>query len=184
MKTQKGFTLIELLVVIAIIGLLSSIVTSTTSASRVKARESKRYQEARSVQLALELYAADHDGMFPAVGDSTNLLVCNHVEQSAAIDVLEEELVPTYISQIPVDPSVNDALCYRYMSSDDAGDGLAKQAVFSFTSEVTKQWDADPALIGIAVGEPDLVTYEDSGYPDAADKILNTSFDRTGSSVN
>jgi len=65
---KKGFTLIELMVVISIIGVLSTIVVSTTSAARAKARDSKRISEIKQIQLGLELYINTH-GTLPVPYD-------------------------------------------------------------------------------------------------------------------
>jgi len=71
MKTNKGFTLIELLVVIAIIGLLSSVILTSLSAARAKARDSARVSQLGELQKAYELYYAGH-GCYPAVGSQDN----------------------------------------------------------------------------------------------------------------
>lgn len=65
MKTKnknKGFTLIELLMVVSIIGLLSSIVMSSLSTAREKAKISKIVQEKHQADLFLELYQAEYGG--------------------------------------------------------------------------------------------------------------------------
>jgi type II secretory pathway pseudopilin PulG len=46
-------------VVISIIGLLSSVVMASLNTARSKARDSKRIQDIRQIQLALELYKND-----------------------------------------------------------------------------------------------------------------------------
>lgn len=56
MPKNKGFTLIELLVVIAIIGILSSVVLASLNTARVKARDTRRVADIKSIQLALEFY--------------------------------------------------------------------------------------------------------------------------------
>ncbi|MBI2097968.1 MAG: type II secretion system protein [Candidatus Vogelbacteria bacterium] len=64
--SKRGFTLIELLVVIAIISLLSSIVLASLGEARAKARDSKRVQDLIQLRNALEQYALDHNGLYPA----------------------------------------------------------------------------------------------------------------------
>ena len=59
-RKKNGFTLIELMVVIAIVSLLSAIVIASLSASRVKAKDSKKVQISHQIQVALELYKNDH----------------------------------------------------------------------------------------------------------------------------
>ena len=63
--TNRGFTLIELLVVIAIIGILSSVVVASLNSARKKARDARRVDEIKSLQLALELYFDANAGKYP-----------------------------------------------------------------------------------------------------------------------
>ena len=63
---RKGFTLLELLVVVAIIGLLASIILASMKNAREKARYSRTKEELHQFATALELYASDHNGMYPA----------------------------------------------------------------------------------------------------------------------
>lgn len=65
-KPQKGFTLIELLVVVAIISLLSSVVLGALNDARAKARDRALVQQAKQIQIALELYK-DKYGFYPAI---------------------------------------------------------------------------------------------------------------------
>ena len=66
MKKNKGFTLIELLVVIAIIGILSSVVLASLNTARLKARDTRRVSDIKSIQLALEFYY-DSLGAYPTL---------------------------------------------------------------------------------------------------------------------
>ena len=64
-KEKHGFTLIELMVVIAIIGILSTLAVVSLGNARVRARDSKRLADMRSLQSALEIYYTDQQS-YPA----------------------------------------------------------------------------------------------------------------------
>lgn len=53
---KRGFTLTELLVAIAIIGILSSVVLTSMSGTRERAKDGRRISDIKQIQLALELY--------------------------------------------------------------------------------------------------------------------------------
>jgi len=104
---KNGFTLIELLVVISIIGTLSTIAMTSLNGARAKARDARRYTDMNSLQMAMELYAADHSGKYFSTG---GVLVCLGVpltEQcwggSYGNDALNLALAP-YLPEIPKDP--------------------------------------------------------------------------------
>lgn len=74
MKRMRGFTLIELLVVMVIIGILVSIALPNYMKARDKAREAQEKAALHVIQMALERYAVDWDGLYPLVlsgGDAT-----------------------------------------------------------------------------------------------------------------
>jgi type II secretion system protein G len=52
----RGFTLVEMVVVIAIIGILTTIVVSSISGNKSRARDDKRVGDIKNMQLALEFY--------------------------------------------------------------------------------------------------------------------------------
>lgn len=62
---KRGFTLIELLVVVAIIGLLSAVVLGSLQDARNKANDKALLSSAIQLRNALELYRADHNGLYP-----------------------------------------------------------------------------------------------------------------------
>lgn len=66
---KGGFTLVELLVVISIISLLSSIVFSSISSARSKARDARRITDMKQITTALYLYY-DKNGFYPANTDN------------------------------------------------------------------------------------------------------------------
>ena len=108
---QKGFTLIELLVVIAIISLLSSIVMASLNSARQKARDAVRLSDIKQIQTAIEMYISDH-GHAPEIGVVGSIDPQNW-------SLLGNELVPNYISKLPIDPcgyNCSNILFYGYVS--------------------------------------------------------------------
>lgn len=107
-NAKTGFTLIELLVVIAIIGVLASIVLASLNNARRKSRDARRITDIKQIQLALELFFDAWD----AGGSGTG----NQYPAAAT------SLAPTYIPQLPADPSggtgtCRPAYCYAVPSS-------------------------------------------------------------------
>ena len=115
-KVFRGFTLIELIVVIAIIGLLASIILVSLSNAQIKSRDSKRTSDLAQVIRALELYRANND-IYPAHGGT-------EYGCSDCLTTLTDELVPTYMSSIPLDPKAgNTSTGYRYCRASGGWEG-------------------------------------------------------------
>ncbi|MEK7636643.1 MAG: prepilin-type N-terminal cleavage/methylation domain-containing protein [Patescibacteria group bacterium] len=109
-KKSGGFTLVELLVVIAVIGLLSSVVLASLTASRRKSRDARRVSDMRQVQIAFEFYF-----------DVTRAYPANGYAGLSAI------LAPTYIATVPSDPLVGwpgYRYCQRSVTSYTLGASL------------------------------------------------------------
>jgi len=68
-SVQKGFTLVELLVVIAIIGILATLVLLQLGTARSRARDTRKITTLAQLQTAVESWAEDHSGKYPAVTD-------------------------------------------------------------------------------------------------------------------
>jgi prepilin-type N-terminal cleavage/methylation domain-containing protein len=64
-KRSNGFTLIELLVVIVIIGILVAIALPNFLKIKEKAKEAEVKQNLHSIQLSLERYSTDNEGLYP-----------------------------------------------------------------------------------------------------------------------
>ncbi|MGL5830861.1 MAG: type II secretion system protein [Candidatus Altimarinota bacterium] len=81
-KTSKGFTLIELLIVITIIGILAVALLPQVLGGPARARDAARKADLNAIVTALEQYAVDNDGTYPA--NSATIVGC--VSNLAAID--------------------------------------------------------------------------------------------------
>ncbi len=95
-KNISGFTLIEFLIVVGIIVILSSLlVLAINPGSQLqKARNAQRETHINAIHLALVEYRA-REGYFPPCVTTS----------SSDVDGCSATLVPTYIGEIPKDPS-------------------------------------------------------------------------------
>ena len=107
MKFTKGFTLIEMLTIIAIIGILATMVVVNVSGARIRARDTKRLADVKSIQNALEMYFYKTK-TYPSDTNDNPLVNCGGI----SIADLGVELGP-YLETIPTDPQpiTNAAFC-------------------------------------------------------------------------
>lgn len=63
---QKGFSLIELLVVVSIIGILIAVAVVSFSTMQKKARDSRRINDMKAIQVAFEQYFQDNSSVYPS----------------------------------------------------------------------------------------------------------------------
>ncbi|OHA38202.1 MAG: hypothetical protein A3G03_03175 [Candidatus Taylorbacteria bacterium RIFCSPLOWO2_12_FULL_44_15c] len=109
---QKGFTLIELLVVISIISLLSSVVLSSVSSARLKAKDSKKMLELKQLIISLERYYMDTNSLPPNVNAVNGWCI---IGQSYSGSVCAGGLISSgYFGSLPVSPDTNLYYYYDY----------------------------------------------------------------------
>lgn len=70
---RQGFTLIELLIVISIIGILASLVIASMGGAQKQARDTQRKSDLNQYRNALETYAANSNGLYPAAAAAEQL---------------------------------------------------------------------------------------------------------------
>lgn len=110
--SRFGFTIIELVIVVSIISLLATILVMNFNESRMSARDDARKASLSQLQVALELYKAQH-GRYPAMGcGGTNTVVRwigpgPHSVSWANNNHCAEYIVglaPEFIPELPTDP--------------------------------------------------------------------------------
>ena len=74
-KAKKGFTLIELIIVIAIIGILTALIMPNFMAGRIRARDSAKKADLRSLKQALQMYYNDYQ-TYPASFNGLYIMGC------------------------------------------------------------------------------------------------------------
>ena len=147
MKNRKGFTLVEVLLVIVIVAILAAIVIVAINPGRQisQANNTQRRSDVNSILSAVNQYAIDNRGSLPAAITNVATVVGSGVGQ---IDICAD-LVPTYLAEMPFDPtsagaSYTDCAAYDtgYQISSDAASGrvtvTAPDAELNETVTVTK----------------------------------------------
>jgi type IV pilus assembly protein PilA len=107
MKNKKGFTLVEVLLVIVIIAILAAIVIIAINPGRQisQANNTQRQSDVTTILNAVHQYSIDNRGVFPEEITATVTVIGSAVGQ---IDICEY-LVPTYVAELPFDPTATDA---------------------------------------------------------------------------
>lgn len=152
MKNLKlGFTLIELLVVIGIIGILAAIVLVAVNPGRqfALARDTQRRSDLYAVTNTIYQYAAEHNGVLPDTdGDDAtsnfpttptcigNAAPCFNLA-AAGNAAGTEPVVPTYIADMPRDPSVGTAANTQYSIYVDTNGRIVASASGELTAVIT-----------------------------------------------
>ena len=106
-KKQSGFTLVELLVVIGILAVLTAVVLVAVNPGRqlAQARDTQIRADVNTIITSISAYMADpeNNGQLPA-GLVTLCTVGAHDIGTGGLD-LAAVVAPTYVADIPMDPS-------------------------------------------------------------------------------
>lgn len=83
---QKGFTLVELLIVVIILAILAAIVIPQFSSSTKDAQESALDSNLNALRSAIDLYKAQHNGIYPGVTVSSGVVCTVGSAGTAAVN--------------------------------------------------------------------------------------------------
>ncbi len=122
---SRGFSLIELLVVVSIIGVLASLVIGSLHDIRIRARDTRRLADMKSIQTSLELYYLLH-GEYPRVDWASS-----HLDSWGGLEsVLGQELPvdPLNITETTSLAPFNDSYFYGYYGAVASSRGCSGQA--------------------------------------------------------
>lgn len=105
---QKGFTLIEILLVLGILAILAGVVLVAINPARQfkQARDSQRVSNVNAILNAIGQNIADNKGVFTCGGVVTILPASPGAMMSSSGFDIKPCLVPTYLAQLPHDPSI------------------------------------------------------------------------------
>lgn len=125
-RREKGFTLIELLVVIGILAVLMGIVLIAINPARqfAQANNSTRTSNVKEILEAIGQFTAENKGVLPTQITTT----AQNIKSGVGGADLCTTLMPTYISALPEDPSVNGGTQITACTSYDTGYTVIKDA--------------------------------------------------------
>jgi general secretion pathway protein G len=104
-RGARGFSLIELVIVVVIIAIIAAIAIPRMSRGSAGAQDSALTSDLRILRSALELYATEHGGTYPAVADVVNALTQYSNDTgtvfNAAKDAATGRIYGPYLRDVP-----------------------------------------------------------------------------------
>ena len=137
--TKKAFTLAEILIMVAILGILASLVIPTFQSHAAEAKEAAAKDNLRILRNAIELYAAQHNGIPPGYLGNIVISVPHYV-------ALRNQLTNGYLTNFPANP-FNDLQVANVLPT---GSAFPEQATGAYG------WIYNPSLKAIKLDWPGI----------------------------
>lgn len=145
-SARRGFTLIELLVVIAIIAILAAILFPVFAKAREKARETTCISNLRQCGSALQMYAADYDGLLPSAFEYPASPPPNDEYHQGPPSIMDKLTPYVKNSQIYRCPSDRDDMFKTQGTSYDYGYGsMDPDILLGMTIPIDFPWGREPS---------------------------------------
>jgi type IV pilus assembly protein PilA len=158
-RNQKGFTLIEILVVIGILAILLAIVLIAINPQQQfkQANDTQRRSDVNAILNAVSSYAAQNKGKLPT-GAGTEAISLTDAQTMTSDLVAADEidlcdaLVPTYIADLPLDPtngteSPAASICTDSGATYDTGYTIVQGAGSRITVSAPHAEGTDPITV-------------------------------------
>lgn len=133
-QNSSGFTLIEILVVIGLIAILAAIVIIAINPARqfAQGRNTQRTSNVNAILNAIGQNMADNKGIFNCAGLDTNP---RNIQKGGSGNVIDLRpcIVPTYMPEIPYDPTDGNNTCTN-TACDNSGGSYDTQYTVQLTS--------------------------------------------------
>jgi len=116
-RGHSGFTIVELLIVVVVIAILAAISLAAYTNFQTRARDSLRSNDMASIMKALDLYYVDNGQYPPSVTPTGSVGGGWEISNDVAAGRVFMQTLGEYVkAKIPIDPSNQGAINYRYIS--------------------------------------------------------------------
>ena len=136
-RTRRGFSLVELVIVIVIIGVIAAIAVPRISRGAKGAKDSAMKGNLAVLRGAVDLYAAEHGGNFPAVTNDLQLLT-GYSDEGGTYSATKTASATfgTYVKAIPPLPIAGVATVGGKIGDTGvaAGDGIGVGWIYDVTT--------------------------------------------------
>lgn len=144
-RSRRAFSLIELVIVVVILGIIGAVAIPRMSRGAEGASESALVSNLATLRGAIELYAAEHGGTFPAVATfSDQLLLYSDSTGDTSATKTGAYIYGPYLRAIPALPVGNRQSSTGIAAADAAGIGW----IYNATTGVIYANTADSEVNG------------------------------------